>query len=247
MAFGNRTGARFTSAFTVSNVALATSGAIPGATFQAARSGVLRFGILLANPVVANPSSPLLLSQSAGASAFTAGETVYVAQTQVNANGSTTVGQSLASATITTAGNLLTTAVVVQPGASSVGIYVGTTNTPLLLGTISSTGVITYSGGATSGLAVTVSGSTLTITIGAAATSSGSAEPTSNTTAAAQVLSQTVTPAAGTGATGSINSGIALTPGSWYTFDEPVNAGEQVSLNLGGAALVTAIATMEEA
>ncbi len=245
MAFGNRSGPRFTNAFTVSNTALSAAGVIPGATFQAARSGVLRFGILLAHPVVADPSSPLLLSQSAGASAFTAGETVYVAQTQVNANGSTTVGQSLASLTITTAGNLITTAVTVQPGASSVGIYVGTTNTPLLLGTISSSGTITYSG-ATSGLAVTVNGSTLDITISAAATSSGSAEPTSNTTAAAQVLSQTVTPSGGTAATGSINSGVALSPGDWYTFDEPVNAGEQISFSLGGAALVTAIATIEE-
>ena len=246
MAFGNRTGARFTSAFTVSNVALATGGAIPGATFQAARSGVLRFGILLADSVVANPSSPLLLSQSAGASAFTAGETVYVAQTQINANGSTTVGQSLASIPITTAGNLITTAVTVQPGASSVGIYVGTTNTPLLLGTISSTGVITYSGGATSGLAVTVSGSTLTITIGAAATSSGSAEPTSNTTAAAQVLSQTWQQSSGSAVVGAVNSGSAIPLAQWYTFDEPMAAGSQIALSLSGPAKVSCQAVFEE-
>lgn len=236
----------FASAFNASNVALTSSGSIPGATYTAAIAGRLLLKILLANPAIANPGAALTLSQASGSSALTA-TTYYVAQTQTNANGSTTVGASQASIAVSTAGNVITTSVTLEPGATGVGIYVGTASGPLLLGTISSTGVIAYSGGATSGLAVTVSGSTLSITISAAATSTGSAEPTSNTTAAAQVLSQTVTPAAGTGATGSINSGIALTPGSWYTFDEPVNAGEQVSLNLGGAALVTAIATMEEA
>lgn len=246
MAFGNRSGQRFTSAFTISNAALAAAGAIPGATFQAQRSGVLRFGVLLANPVVADPATPLTLSQSAGSSAFTAGETVYVAQTQINANGSTTMGQSLASIPITTAGNLITTAVTVQPGASSVGIYVGTTNTPLLLGTISNTGTITYSGGASSGLAVTVSGTTLDITISAAATSTGSAEPTSNTTAAAQVLSQAWQQGSGIAVVGAVNSGSAIPLAQWYTFDEPMVAGSQITLSLSGPAKISLSATFEE-
>lgn len=246
MAFGNRSGQRFTSAFTVSNAALSVAGAIPGATFQAQRSGVLHFGVLLANPVVADPTTSLSLSQSAGSSAFTAGQTVYVAQTQNNANGSTTVGQSLASTAITAAGNLIATTVTVQPGASSVGIYVGTTNTPLLLGTISSTGTITYSGGATSGLAVTVSGSTLTITIGAAATTSGSAEPTSNTTASPQVLNQTWQQGQGSTAIGAVNSGSAIPLAQWYTFDEPMVAGSQITLSLSGPAKISLSATFEE-
>ncbi len=245
MAFGNRSGQRFTAAFTVSNAALSAAGAIPGATFQAQRSGVLRFGVLLANPAVANPGAALTLSQAAGSSALTA-TTYYVAQAQTNANGSTTTGSSQASIAVTTAGNVITTSITLEAGATGVGVYVGTASDPLLLGTVSSTGTIAYSGGATSGLAVTVNGSTLDITISAAATSTGSAAPTSNTTAAAQVLSQTVTPSGGTAATGSINSGVALSPGDWYTFDEPVNAGEQISFSLGGAALVTAIATIEE-
>ena len=232
-------------AFNVSNLALTASGTITGATYTAPTTGKLLTKFLLADPAITNPTSPLTLAQASGSSSLTA-TTYYVAQAQTNANGSTTIGDSLASIAVSTAGNVITTSVELEPGATGVNIYVGTTNTPLELGNISSSGTITYSGGLSSGLAVTVSGTSLAITISAPASSTGAATPTANTTAAATILSQTVTPPGGTAATGTVNQGSALQPGTWWTWEQPMNTGESVAYSLGGAGLVTAIGTFGE-
>ncbi|MCL8207187.1 MAG: baseplate J/gp47 family protein [Actinomycetia bacterium] len=122
---------------------------------------------------VPNPSNPLSLTAGGSGSSLAAG-TVYVANDFTTAYGRTTTGSSLASVTVT-AGQTITTTITLPTGSTGTGLYVGTTNNPLLLGTISSTGTITYAGGATSGLAVTVNGNTLTVTISATATNSAPA------------------------------------------------------------------------
>jgi hypothetical protein len=128
---------------------------------------------------VADPASPLILSASGSGSSLPAG-TIYVAFDFTNAVGRTTKGNSQASISVTSGQNI-TTSITLPLNANGVGIYVGTTSTPLLLGTISSTGQITYSGGRSSGLSVTVSGQTLNITISNVASGTGAAPQSSNT------------------------------------------------------------------
>ncbi len=229
---------------TVSNFTQTASGTITGASYTATTTGKLLTQFILANPAVANPSSALILAQAAGSSALTA-TTYYVAQAQTNANGSTTVGNSQASLAVTTAGNNITTAVTLETGATGIAVYVGTASPPLELATVSASGAITYSGGATSGLAVSVSGSTLSLTISGAATSTGASEPASNFTAGALVLSETVTPSGGTAVIGSMNGGAALTPGQWYTWEQPIQAGATVEFSLSGAGMSTLLSTLE--
>ena len=246
MAFGNRAGLRYTPAFSLSPVGVIAAGAIPGATVQAQKTGRLHLQVLLANPALANPAQALELTQASGSSGLVAGTPYYLAVAYTNGNGSTTLGDSLASITLGTAGNVIRTVITPPVGTGAVAVYAGTTDTPLLLGTVSQTGTITYSGGVTSGLAVTINGSTLTITVSAMASSSGAAAPTSNTTTAPCVLSQAVSMGSGPALTGAINSGDSLIPGAWYSFDETVNAGESLVFRLDGAAVLSLLGTLEE-
>ena len=235
----------YITAFSVSNLSMTTAGPVTGSTFTAPVAGTLQMKVLCASPTVTDPASALTLVQSSGSSSLATG-TYYVAQAQTNAIGSTTIGSSLASIDISTAGNDITTSLDLTPGATGVDIFVGTSNPPLELANVSASGTITYSGGATSGITVAVNGSTLGLTISAPATSSGTVVPTANTTTSPQTLTQTITPNGGTAATGTINGGTALTPGTWYTWDQPMTAGEQISLSVNGPTLITALATLKE-
>lgn len=134
-----------------------------------------------------NPWTALSLAVSGSGSALSA-TTYYVQVDYTGTTGRSTPGSSQASVAVGTAGEDITTSVILPLGCTGVGVYVGTASNPLLLGTIGvsyssgawSVGTITYSGGATSGLAATVSGNTLSITISAAATSTGAAARTVN-------------------------------------------------------------------
>jgi len=161
-------------------------------------------GIAIANagPVpptaLPNPSAPSL-AQASGSSSFTANEVVYVGITYTDMAGNQTLA-AVSSITMGAAGNTITLSETIPFGGTGLGVYVGTTSTPLLLGTVTLAGGITYSGGATSGLAVSVSGTTITVTISAPATSTGASEPTSNTTSTTPTA-PTVTAAGTTGTT----------------------------------------------
>lgn len=132
-----------------------------------------------------NPGSALSLSASGSGSSLPAG-TIYVQCDYTNARGRTTTGSSQASITVT-AGQKITTTITLPTNATGVGIYVGTASNPKLLGTISNTGQITYSGSATSGLSAIVSGNTITVTISALASASGASALTTSTALGADI------------------------------------------------------------
>jgi hypothetical protein len=146
--------------------------------------GKCQSNITVAGPLP-NPGAPLSLSASGSGSSLPAG-TIYVQCDYTNAKGRTTTGNSQASISVT-AGQKITTTVTLPPYATGVGIYVGTSSNPLLLGTISSSGQITYSGTATTGLSATVSGNTITVTISALASASGAAALTTSTALGADI------------------------------------------------------------
>jgi len=145
-----------------------------------------------------DPAAPSL-SQASGNSSFTTNEVVYVGITYTDMAGNQTLA-AVSSITISAAGNVITLSEAIPFGGTGLGVYVGTTSTPLLLGTVTLAGGITYSGGATSGLAVSVSGATIMVTISAPATSTGASEPTSNTTSTTPTA-PTVTAEGTTGST----------------------------------------------
>lgn len=227
------------------NVAVTSSsgGSVTGATFTAPRPGTHELAVMLQTPVIADPTAGLTLAQSAGASAFTATEVVYLTYWQVNANGNTKPAP-VESITISTAGNVITTSVTLDPAATAIGLAVDTASTPLELAQIAADGTITYSGSATSGLSVTVNGSTLDLTI-SAIQSGGASEPTANTTAAPQTVSLTITPSGGSAATATLNGGATLTPGDWYTFQHPLPNGAEAALSVGGAGTVSTFSTFK--
>lgn len=130
-------------------------------------------------PAIPNPSTSLVLTAGGSGSTLATG-TYYVGNDYGNSAGRTTLGSSIASIAVT-AGQTITTSITLPASATNLGIYVGTTATPPLVGTISSNGIITYAGGLTSGLSVTQSGSTFTITISTAASSSAPLPSSTNT------------------------------------------------------------------
>lgn len=162
------------SAVAVANAAIAWSALPTGPSTVVARR-------LYRSPAIPNPATALSLTQAAGSTGFTAGETVYVAYALSNSAGTTTPGSSQASINIATAGNTIGTSVTLPSTASGIWLYVGTASGPLALAQVDSAGTITYSGGVTAGLAVSVSGSTLTLTISAVASSTGASPATANT------------------------------------------------------------------
>lgn len=119
--------------------------------------------------LAANPTVALALSQSAGSSSFLAGQAISVlyAYTNTGTPQGTTLISPVSTLSIATAGNVITTSITLPVGATGVNLYVGTSTSAGLLASISQTGSITYSGSASSGVAVTVSGTTLQLTISA--------------------------------------------------------------------------------
>ena len=139
---------------------------------------------------IADPSAALTLSQAAGSSSFTASDTVYVTYAWVDPSNNMTKVAPAASIAISAAGNTVAASVTL-PNFARLALFVGTASDPLLLATIdmlagagpAATQHIAYSGSATSGVDVSVSGRTMSLTISGAASATGTAEPTSNTTA----------------------------------------------------------------
>jgi hypothetical protein len=147
-----------------------------------------------------DPVIPLVLSASGSGSSLSAA-TYYVAYDFRTSIGQTKVGGQ--SSITVTAGQNITTTITVPQLATSVGIYVGTSSNPLLLGTISNaaTPVITYSGGLSSGLSATVTNTaanggtrTISITISAPASGTGASGASSNTTQAYNAISWNAVP-----------------------------------------------------
>lgn len=128
---------------------------------------------------VSSPVSALSLAASGSGSSLTA-TTYYVQFDYSNSAGRTTTGNSQSSIAVTAGQNIQTT-IAIPSNATGIGIYIGTASNPVLLGTISSGGTITYSGTATSGLSVTFSGNVANITISAPASATGSAALTTST------------------------------------------------------------------
>lgn len=152
----------------------------------------LDFQVTVSAPI-ADPTSAPSASVSGSGSSLTATST-YVGIDYRNdslpVEGSTqasTVAQAQTKMSPTynvtpSAGQNIVATVTLPTNTNAVGVYVGTTSSPLLLGVVNSAGGITYSGSASSGLAVSVSGSTLTITISAVASASGAAAVSTNST-----------------------------------------------------------------
>jgi len=205
--------------FGASGSSQSTTGSISAGSTTLALASAIDFqngqGISIANAgplppaALPNPTAPTL-SQAAGTSSFTANQVVYVGITYTDMAGNQTLA-AVASITVSAAGNTISLTESIPFGGTGLGVYVGTTSTPLLLGTVTLAGGITYSGGATSGLAVSVSGTTITVAISAAATSTGASAPTSNTTSTTPTA-PTVT-AEGTTGTTSWGYAIALLDG----------------------------------
>lgn len=130
---------------------------------------------------IANPSSALSLTASGSGSSLTA-TTTYVAIDFWNPNNQqTTTGSS--QATITpAAGQNISFTVTLPANTSAIGVYVGTASGPKMLGKVSSTGQITYSGSSSTGLSATVNGSNVTITVSAVASATGATSSATNTT-----------------------------------------------------------------
>ena len=170
---GETTLSPISSPITASSQQINLSGILTGPPGTAARN-------IYRSPAILNPSAALTLSSTSGSSSLIA-TTYYVANDFVNASGRTTIGSSQASIILPASGDNIVVTISLPVGATGTGIYVGTTTSPLLLGTVGSTGNITYSGGAVTGLSATVNGSTLTITISATATATGASPQSSNT------------------------------------------------------------------
>jgi len=121
-------------------------------------------------PGVPDPASALVLSQGAGSSALPGTGTVYVGIDFGGVLGRTTLGNSLTSITMSAAGNVITTTFTLPSTAQSTGVYVGTTSPPTRLGVVTGTSVV-YDSPATTGLTVSVTGSTVQLTISDVASS----------------------------------------------------------------------------
>lgn len=230
--------------FAVGAASLTAAGNITGATYTAPVPGQMLTRMLVAAEFIAGLAAPLTLAQASGSTSLAA-STYYVGAALTNANGSTTLGDSLASIAVSTAGNVITTSVTLPALATGLDLFVGTTDAPLELAAVSASGAITYAGGLASGLAATVSGSTISLTISAAASSTGTAPATVNTTAAPLIVSETYTPSGGNAITGQLNGGVRLEPGQWYTFDEPLNAGDAVQYATGAAGIISIAGTLK--
>jgi hypothetical protein len=136
---------------------------------------------------VSNPSGALTLSKTGSGSSLSA-TTYYVAYANRNSLGSTTKGSTQSSTTVT-AGQFINATISFDTGVSSIDLFVDTVSTPKRLATISKTGTITYDGGITSGLSVTVNGSKITVSIGVSASGTGASASGTNTTISYNAIS----------------------------------------------------------
>jgi len=150
-----------------------------GGVSIASSAGSISTGNANLSDTLSDPSALSVTKSGTGSALVTS--TYYVGYTLSNAVGSTTKNSSQISTSVT-AGQNIVTAFDFPTGAISADIYVGTTSSPKRLATVTKNGTITYDGGISSGLAVTVTGDRVSLTISAAASDTGAVAPSSNTT-----------------------------------------------------------------
>ena len=97
------------------------------------------------------PPTPAL-TQAAGSSSFTVGQTIYVAIAYCDNAGNLTLASTPASITIAANGNIIKTTLPMVQFGMGWQIYVGTTETPLSLGLVDGGSTIHYPTGTTTGL-----------------------------------------------------------------------------------------------
>lgn len=157
---------------------------------------------------LADPSSAPTLSQAAGSSSFTTADAVYVAFAWQDGSGNSTKPSAAASIAISAAGNTVSFTEALPSFGKELAVYADTSSGPALLGTIDDSGNITYSGSATTGLAVALQDSWKMLVTISAPQNGGSAQPSSNTTAVP--LLSTIASGGGTTAL-TLNDAAALT------------------------------------